>query len=256
MPTLHFVVTQGADHATAWKDYGVPFSTAVLGALLAYVPSRLLAGRASRELLRRDQTNRRDAEVLATRKVFVKLTVLVNSIHDYHSQVEAMIARAVLDGNDHMSIAQRMSAFVGIDRETTVFFEASELEVFIAARQVGYVDDLVLLARRHAAMLSNLEAFGKMKTELHFELAKHGFTTRDTDSVSTTAARMPANLGNYFRVRSDELNLFALQLRPLLASFDAFARDVAARYGPIIREHFGEAGALDLEERPDESPPI
>jgi len=251
---LHVTVAQAAaDSSSAWKDYGVPIGTAILGALLAYVPSRALAGRASKELIQRDEKARHEAEVVAARRVFIKLNVLVNAILDYHTQIEAMVQQADDDGNGHMTIAQRLSAFIGVDREPTVSFTAEELEVFIAAKRVDYVDDLVLLSRRHGAMLSNLAAFGRLKMDLHYEIAKHGHTTRDNDLVSTTAGRMPASLGNYFRVQSDELNLYAMAMRKMIAGFAAFARGVAENYGPITRAYLGKDAMLDLSEQPPEA---
>lgn len=251
MGDFHITVAQAAaDTSSVWKDYGVPFATAILGALLAYFPSRLLAGRASKELIVRDEKARHEAEVVAARKVFIKLTVLVNAILDYHNQIEAMVLKAEQDGNGQMTIAQRLSAFVGVDREPSVSFTAEELEVFIAAKRVDYVDNLVLLSRRHGAMLSNLAAFGRMKTDLHYELVKHGHTTRDEDLVSTTAGRMPAPLANYFRTQSDELNLYAMAMRQMIAVFADFARDVAKDYGPITRDYLGDDAMLDLSEDP------
>ncbi|WP_172705078.1 hypothetical protein [Sphingomonas sp. LH128] len=251
MGDFHITVAQAAaDTSSVWKDYGVPFATAILGALLAYFPSRLLAGRASKELIVRDEKARHEAEVVAARKVFIKLTVLVNAILDYHNQIEAMVLKAEQDGNGQMTIAQRLSAFVGVEREPSVSFTADELEVFIAAKRVDYVDNLVLLSRRHGAMLSNLAAFGRMKTDLHYELAKYGHTMRDDDLVSTTAGRMPAPLANYFRTQSDELNLYAMAMRQMITVFADFARDVAKDYGPITRDYLGDDAMLDLSEEP------
>lgn len=253
MVDFHVTVAQAAaDSGSAWKDYGVPFATAILGALLAYVPSRMLAGRATKELVARDEKARREAEVVAARRVFIKLNVLVNAILGYHNDIEAMIAKAEQDGNGHMMTAQRLSAFVGVDREPSVAFAADELEVFVAAKRPDYVDNLVLLSRRHGAMLSMLAAFGQKKTDLHYELAKHGHTSRDSDQVSTTAARMPASLGNYFRVQMDELNLFAVSMRQTINAFAAFARDLANDYGPITRAYLGADAILDLAEGPAE----
>jgi hypothetical protein len=232
---LHVNLSHAVDHANAWKDYGVPFSTAVLGALLAYVPSSLLAQRASRELLKRDQKARYDADVAADRRVYIKLNILVNSILGFYHHIEEMIKKADEDGNTHMSIAQRLSVFPGIDREQTLSFTAEELEFLIVKERVDLVDDLILLARRHSSMLSNLAAFGAMKTEIHYELAKHGFTTRDRDSVSNTAATLPPTLGNYFRVKADEINLYAIQMRSLIADFAQFARAVASKYGEVSK---------------------
>ena len=150
-----------------------------------------------------------------------------------------MIEKAEQDGNTHMSIAQRLSVFVGIDREQTISFTAEELEFLIVERRVDLVDDLILLARRHSAVISNLAAFGAMKTEMHYELAKNGFTTRDRDSVSTTEAKLPPTLGNYFRVKADEINLYAMQMRSLITDFADFAKVVAAKYGEISKITLG-----------------
>lgn len=246
MTNIYIHLPQAADSANAWKDYGVPFSTAIIGALLAYIPSRLLARRASVELLERDKKSRHDSDVTAARKVYIKLHVLVNTITSYHDQIENMIKKAEDDGNSHMAIAQRISAFVGVDREQTIAFSAEELEFLIAAKRIDYVDDLILLARKHGAMLANLAAFAAMKTEAHYEFARHGSTSRDKNLVSKTVAELPAHLANYFQVKADELNHYAVQMRAMISDAANFARDIASKYEEITEQYLGKESSVGL----------
>ena len=236
--------------AAVWKDYVVPFASAVLGALVAYFPSRLLARRASREVLARDAQDRRELELGLARRAFVKLGILVNSACGFHQHVEQMIAKADRDGNTQMPLWSRISTFPAVDREPTIMFEADELAVFIAAKNVAYVDQLVLLARRHAANLASLAAFGKMKAELHYNHAQLGETHRDANNVSTTFARVGAGTANYLRLKAEELELFTRELRTLLADSATMAEQTAEQFGPITRLYFHD-GSLPAFEKAD-----
>jgi hypothetical protein len=187
------------------KDFAVPIVAAVLGALLGYVPAALLARRSSKELLVRDAQQRRESELTEARRAFVKLTLLANTLGSYRDQIEAMVAKATADGNDHMTLSQRLSTFAGVEEEPIIEFDASELAPFIAAAKPEVVDALLLLQRRYAAVVQGLRAFARMKTELHFGLARVGETSRGPDLVSTTRAKVPLELSNIFRLKAQEL---------------------------------------------------
>jgi len=235
------------------KDVVIPLVSglggAIVGAAASYFPARMLAKRASDEVLERDKAARRDQELRAAHQVFVKLSILANSLCGYHRQIEAMIAKAEHDGNSHMPIWQRLSTFAGIDRETSVEFNADELAIYIAAKRPDYVDDLILLARRYAANLANLAAFAKMKTDLHLETISLGVTERAETGVSTTRLHVPREVANSIKVRADELNLFAIEMRAMLAEDDRFARDVAERFADVTDSYLGPKSVPALSDK-------
>lgn len=239
MTNLHITVATAAEQANIWKDYVLPVGTTLLAVACGYIPASHLARRGTKELLARDEKARRDSEARAARLGFVKLTILVNTILTYHQQVEQMIAKADTDGNGDMGIADRLSIFPGLDRDPAITFAADELEVFIAAKRADYVDDLVLLSRRYSAVLTNLDQFGRLKTELHYEAAKRGVTSRDINLVSTTRLHLTPSDANYFRVKIDELEQFARPMRKLLTETADFATKVAEQYEPITKAYLG-----------------
>ena len=245
-----YQITETLHDGAVWKDYAVPFLAAVLGALFAYFPSRLLARQASKEVLRRDKAARRDYELGLARRAFVKLSILSNSITGFHQQVEQMIGKADRDGNQHMPLWQRISTFPAIEREASVMFEADELAVFIAAKKVEYVDDLILLSRRYSANLANLAAYAKMKTELHYEFAQVGITSRDENDVSTTIAQVPKHRDNYLRLKAEELEMFTVHLRLLLAQTATMAEGIAEQFGPITQLYFHDGTLPSFERTP------
>ena len=221
-------------------EVAIPTFSGIIGAFAGGVPSYFLARRASKEMLERDAQSRRDNERAAAQRVFAKLSILTNSLLDWHQQTEAMIARAERDGYGAMPIAQRLSTYAGIARETTPEFTAEELALFINAGEVGYIDDLILLQRRHRAAIDNLVAFGTMRSRLHYQVAELGETERDASGMSRTIARVPAGTANRLRLEADELELFARELRQLLADFAAFAEKVATAYGDHVRRYFND----------------
>ncbi|MYM00375.1 hypothetical protein GR702_21835 [Novosphingobium sp. FGD1] len=222
------------------KDVVIPLVSgiggAVVGAGASYFASSRLAKLASDEVLARDKAARADQDKRAAHQVFVKLHAIANSIGSFQKQTLEMVAKADSDGNSHMPLYQRLSPFAGIEREPSIEFSAEELAVYIGAKQADYVDDLLLLSRRYAACLASLDTFAKLKTDLHFETARLGQTTRDAATgVSTTRMHLPPEVGNYIKVKAEELDLFAQGMCQLLTDYDAFARNVAERFDEVTR---------------------
>lgn len=228
------------------KDVVIPLVSgiggAVVGAGASYFASTRLAKLAADEVLARDEAARVDQDKRAAHQVFVKLHAIANSLGSFQKQTLEMVAKADSDGNVHMPLYQRLSPFAGIERESSIEFSAEELAVYIGASRADYVDDLLLLSRRYAACLASLDTFAKLKTDLHFEMARLGQTTRDTATgVSTTRMHLPPEVGNYIKVKTEELDLFAQGMCRLLADYDAFARDVAQRFYEVTRGFLGGA---------------
>ncbi|MCW3838398.1 hypothetical protein ACFQ1E_20310 [Sphingomonas canadensis] len=224
----------------------IPTLAGIIGALAGGIPSYFLAQRASKEVLERDRQSRLDKEQGAAHRAFVKLCILSNSLADFHNQVEEMIARAERDGHTDMLLHERISSFAGVERELTPDFEAEELALFVSAKQTEYVDDLILLPRRHRAAIESLSTFGLLKTEFHYRVAEKGSTTRDQTGVSRTIARMTTGEANRVRLQSEELELFATAMRKQLREFAEFGESVANRYGDIVRAYFDDASMVGI----------
>lgn len=234
------------------KDVVIPlvtgFGGAIVGAAASYIPSRLLAKRASDEVLARDIAARRDQDIRAAHQVFVKLALLVNSLCGFHEQVESMIAKADREGNEHMPVWQRVSSFAGIELEPSVEFSAEELAIYIAAGQPDFVDELILLSRRHSAMLGNLTAFAKLKTDLIYETFRLGNTERAPETgVSTTRMSVSPGVANSMKARAEELELFTGEVRSMLSMYGAFARDIASRFADVTNGYLGEKSVPSFE---------
>ncbi|MXP09629.1 hypothetical protein [Pseudoblastomonas halimionae] len=223
------------------KDIIIPLVSgiggAIVGAATSYFASSRLAKRASNEVLERDKAARMDQDKRAAHQVFVKLHAIANSLGSFQKQTSEMVKKADRDGNAHMPIYQRLSPFAGIEREPSIEFSAEELAIYIGAKRADYADDLMLLSRRYAACLASLETFAKLKTELHFETARLGRTTRDAETgVSTTHMHVPAGVANYIKVKSEELNLFTTRMCQVLSDYFSFAQDVAERFEEATKE--------------------
>ena len=82
----------------------------------------------------------------------------------------------------------------------------------------------------------SLNTFSKLKSDLHFEVARLGQTTRDNATgVSTTRMNLPSQVPNYINVKIEELDLFAQEMFQLLADYAEFAYDVAQRFHEVTR---------------------
>ena len=222
------------------KDLAVPLVSgiggAIAGAGVSYLASSRLAKSASDEVLRRDQNARIDQDRRAAHQVYVKLHSIANGLGSFQKQISEMIAKAEVLGKTKMPLYQRLSGFVGIDREPSIEFSAEELAIYISAKQPAYVDDLLLLSRRHAACVTSLGTFAKLKAELSLETARLGTTSRDAETgFSTTQMRLPPEFANYVKYKQDELDIFANSMCQLLAEYSAFAFDVAGRFEQVTK---------------------
>lgn len=230
------------------KDFVVPLASAVVGALLAYVPAAHLARKSGKEMLERDAQLRREGELTEARRAFVKLTLLANGLGSYREQLEGMSAKAVADGNGQMALWERYSTFAGVDDEPLILFSADELAPFIAAGRPDLVDALLLLQRRYAAVLQSLRSFARMKADLHYEMARLGETTRDEQTlVSKTRVRMPPELANLFRLKIGELDLFAKAMTEQVFEYADHAIEVAALFTAVSTKYFGKSALPALE---------
>jgi hypothetical protein len=230
---------EGLSAANAAKDVVVPILSALVGAFAAYVPSARLAKKASAELLARDAAARRDAELLEARRLFVKLTIIVNTLGTFQKQMREMIAKSEDDGNGHMPFSQRLSAFAGIEHEESIPLSAEELSVFISKEHIDFVDQLILLSRHYRAVLASLVTFATLKTELHYEAAKRGQTSRDAHNVATTKIRTTAEDANYLKLKAEELEIFTRAMLDQVDGATALAFELAERFGSVCGARFG-----------------
>lgn len=222
------------------KDVVIPLLSGIGGAVIgsgaSYLASSRLAKLASDEVLKRDNAARADQDKRAAHQIFVKLHVIANVLGSFQKQTLEMVAKADNDGNTDMPLYQRLSSFAGIEREPSIEFSAEELAIYIGAKRADYVDDLLLLSRRYAACLASLNTFSKLKSDLHFEVARLGQTTRDNATgVSTTRMNLPSQVPNYINMKIEELDLFAQEMFQLLADYAEFAYDVAQRFHEVTR---------------------
>jgi hypothetical protein len=222
------------------SELGAAVIGAIVGSALSAVPSWLLARRASAEVLERDRAQRRDEEKTAASRIFVKLAILANSILTLHNQVTEMDERADRDGRSSMRLFERISPLAGLESERYVDFDANDLAFLITAKNPNYVDDLILLARQHSAIVAGLREYSKLKTDLHFLMASKGRTARARDGVSKTVARVSPEEANLLAVKMDELDLFIHALKGQLSEYASNAHRIATAYGPIVHSYFGD----------------
>jgi hypothetical protein len=236
----------------AMKDVIIPLVSglggAVVGAVVSYFTASRLAKQTSAEVLERDKAARRDNDVRAAHQVFVKLSVIANSLCGYHKQVEEMIAKADADGNAKILISEKLSTFAGIERASPVEFSPDELSIYIAGKQQDYMNNLLLLARHHEIHISHLITFAKLKAALHEEIAAIGVTTRDESGMSRTRIPNMHPRYNLVMTKRDELEIYTKSMRTLLAEGDKLARRVTEQFNRATEAYLGEGSMPDFEE--------
>jgi hypothetical protein len=213
--------------STRWWDLVPAVVGAVLGAGAAAIPASWLARKASQEMLARDRVSRNEQQKAATLRVLVKLLTIVNGIETLHRGLEGMISQADADGHSDLALWQKVVPTVGFTSRE-IRFDAKELILFVSAKEFEYLNDLLLLAERYAALEAGFREYadrrGRLTDQLSAVMTGNVGTTYLTDEQKTK-----------FEPRAVELTVLITQLREFLARDYPKALSVAERYGPKVR---------------------
>lgn len=102
----------------------------------------------------------------AADQTFVKLLTVVNSIHTIHRHLNTQANSDRLQGPDGPETWRMIQPMIGFSDEATIQFGADEAGLFIEAKQSEFLMDLMLLGRRHAALISALQEYALRRDAL------------------------------------------------------------------------------------------
>jgi len=209
-----------------WTNIVPSVVGAVLGGTIAAFTGSRLARRASREILRRDRIARFENQKAATLRALVKLQTIVNGMETLYRQLEGMIANADAAGHSDMDLWQKVMPIVGFT-EHSIRFEPEEITIFVS-REVGYLNELLLLAERYATLESSFKTYAEHRGRLTDESP-----ARMTGAAGTTEFTEAEY--NKYAPRAHALNALVEQLRQFASADYEKALTVAEQFGPKAR---------------------
>jgi hypothetical protein len=231
-----------------WWDLVPALGGAIIGALAGGIPAWLIARRQSAETLRRDQEQRTEEQKAAAFRSSVKIVEIVNSTISLWAHVYGCIK--LLDRPDlkEMEPWQALMPQVGFSDESSIRFDADEMAVFAAANEADFVNDALLLARRHSSSHATFQEYMRQRAAFmavapkpeKFEEGGLGTAYLTTEQV---LEMKPFTI---------PLNDLAMGLLEGLERDVKLAKSVALAYGPIVQRHFSNPSLKGLSFPSDE----
>lgn len=207
----------------------------VIGALAGGIPAWLLARKASKETLERDREQRVAREKALAFSVSVKLVVIVNSVLSLRGHVKGCLSLLDTPEHKHMVPWQVLIPMVGHTDEGDTRFTAEEMAIFMAADEMEYLRDIMLLAQRHAAAIASFREYRVARDGLRPMLpAPEGF---DGQMGTMLLSQQQVNALAPYTIPLDNV---ARDLAESLEEDLELARRVANDFGPILKRYFNE----------------
>lgn len=207
----------------------------LIGALAGGIPAWLLAKRQSDEALRRDTTQRTESQKALAFSTLIKLQLIIDSTISLSNHVKSRMALRDDPSHAHMEPWQVLIPEIGYTDEGSIRFTAEEMAVFAAAGEYDFMQDMMLLAVRHASSLASFQEYCSMRNKFfsvgpkpeRFE-GEFGLTTLTREENDS------------YKPYTIPLNNVALGLDALLDEDERLARSVAANYGPVTKRYFND----------------
>ncbi|MEK6541337.1 MAG: hypothetical protein AABZ45_04360 [Pseudomonadota bacterium] len=205
----------------------------VIGALAGGIPVWLLAKRQSNESLRRDAMQRTESQKALSFSTTVKLLHIINSTISLSNHVKSCMALRDDSSRTHMEPWQVLIPMIGHTDEGSIRFTAEEMAVFAAASEYDFMQDMMLLAVRHASSLATFQEYCSMRNKFLSVGPKPEAFEGQVGSTTLTLEEV-----NSYKPYTIPLNSAALGLDAGLDEDVRLSRTVAAKFGPVTKKYF------------------
>lgn len=214
----------------------------VIGALAGGIPAWLLAKRQSDETLRRDREQRIENQKALAFATVVKLLHIINSTVGLSNHVKSCLALRKDPSRAHMEPWQVVIPMIGhTDHDQSVRLSAEEMGVFAAASEYDLMQDMMLLAERHASSLATFKEYCVMRNDFR----EIGPRPEAFEGQIGSAMLSQADIVRY-KPYTIPLNNVVVQLEAGLDQDIRLARSVAERFGKATARFFKVQQFVDL----------
>jgi hypothetical protein len=213
----------------------------IIGALAGGLPAWLLAKRQSDETLKRDREARVDTQKSLAFSSGVKLLHIINSTIGLSNHVESCLAIKSDPARKHMESWQVLIPMVGHTDEGSIRFTSEEMGVLASAGEYDFMQDMMLLALRHASAISAFQSYCQMRNDFR----SIGPKPQDFDGQIGGGYLNPEEINSY-KPYTIPLNSLADGLSERLREDIKLARNVSERFGEATKKHFKVEKFMDL----------
>lgn len=218
----------------------------IIGALAGGVPAYLIARSQAKEFLERDAASKTREEKARGLTASVKVLQISNSIFALRKHVEACLLRTEGE-SEAMEPWQRLIPMVGHTDERSIRFNDDEIVLIARTKQSQLMQDMLLLANRHAASLEAWRVYCERRDQLNERLPKPTHFEGDRGSATITEKEL-MELMPY----TIPLNNLTLSLRVGLAEDAALAIKVMTELSPALADYFKAAQFVPMVPPTDE----
>ena len=216
------------------SDLVPAFGGAIIGALAGGIPAWLIARHQSEETLRRDQDQRVQQQKAAAFRASVKIVEIVNSTISLWAHVHGCLKLLERPDHENMEFWQALMPQVGFSDEGSIRFDAEEMAVFAEAGEADFVNDSLLLARRHSSSHETFREYNRQRLAFVAIAPK----PEKYDEVGLGTAYLTKEQILELKPFTIPLNDMAKGLADGLESDMKLAKAVTLAYGPIVRKYF------------------
>ena len=165
-------------------------------------------------------------------RALAKLVDVGNSIDMLHRHLMAGVANPDMPGPDGPELWRKMQPLVGFGNEEAILFGAEEATLMISANEIGLLMDLMVLGRRHAALVSLVKEYGIRREALI--------------AVAPPPRDFEGKVGSIYMDEGERRRLrpYAIALEGLIqqlvegcAKDRKLALDVSSRFGAAMRKY-------------------
>jgi hypothetical protein len=224
-----------------WWDLVPAVVGGVIGALAGGIPAWLLAKRQSDETLRRDRETRVQNHKSLAFATAVKLLHIINSVIGLSNHVKSCMALRMDPSHAHMEPWQVLIPMIGHTDDGSTRFTAEEMAVFAAAGDYDLMQDMMLLAARHASSLASFQEYSTMRNAFR----EIGPKPEDFNGQIGGAMLTQQEIDSY-KPYTIPLNNVAVGLESGLEEDVRLARTVAERFGPATAKYFNVEKFVNL----------
>ena len=202
----------------------------LVGAVVGFLPSWILAKRSSNEVLYRDEKARKAGERALAFRMLVKINHIASSLLMLRRHVSSRLALRDLDQFSHMEPCQVVTPLANLAGETSVSFEADELSLIFGAGDKNLFEQMTLAGRRHAAVIASLQEYGRYRENMLANVPGPFEFTGTLGSSNLTQEQLVQ-----IRRHSVPLNELILSIASQLDQNWQSMTAIAEKFGPAVR---------------------
>lgn len=190
---------------------------------------------------RQRKADRLDAQREAAQSIAMKLKGMLDDFHSLNEHLSDPMKSELIEGPEDSIRWETVKPLIGLTRKDHLLFTPQEKTVFIDARENAFVNDLLLVERRHAVAINLMLEYNVRRDAL---LASQPAPYDFTGDIFVT--RMSFEQAMAIRPYAMALQTLVVDLQKSIGEDLRFAIDVSERFGPIAKAYFRDPNFVSV----------